>query len=189
MISAQKVNLNYNQKNLKTVLESITEQTGYTLAYSKEVVDLSDIVSINVANAELTQVLDQLLATRDIRYEIKDNKIYIANGSAKTLAETAGKSVQQNAAQVKGTISNENGEPIIGASIFVPGTSVGTISDVDGNFVLSVPIGSELEISYIGYLKQTFIITGPRIINVQLVEDVALLDELVVVGYGVQKKS
>ncbi|MDD3901038.1 MAG: TonB-dependent receptor [Dysgonamonadaceae bacterium] len=189
MIYAQKVNLNYNQKNLKTVLESITEQTGYTLAYSKEVVNLSDIVSINVTNAELTQVLDQLLSSRDIRYEIKDNKIFIANGSAKTSVATADKNVQQNNVQVKGKVTSENGEPIIGASIFVPGTSVGTISDVDGNFTLSVPTGSELEISYIGYLKQTFIITGPRIINVQLVEDIALLDELVVVGYGVQKKS
>src|SRR5690606_3877671 len=75
--SAQKVTLNFNGQNLRTVLESITEQTDYSLAFSKEAVDLSDAVSIRVTDAELSQVLNELLTPRNIGYEVRDNKIYI----------------------------------------------------------------------------------------------------------------
>ena len=90
-------------------------------------------------------------------------------------------------AQVTGVIVDETGEPIIGASILEKGTTNGTITDFDGNFVLNVAEGAMLEISYVGYASQT--LPAAATMNVVLKEDTEVLDEVVVVGYGVQKKS
>ncbi|MCW1734971.1 SusC/RagA family TonB-linked outer membrane protein [Anaerorudis cellulosivorans] len=187
--SAQKVSLDFNRKSLKTVLESITEQTGYTLAYSKEVVNLNERVTIRVADADLTQVLDELLLPRNIGYEIKDNKIYIFDLPAKKEASASQQNSQQNQVQIRGKVTDVNGEPIIGANIFVPGTTIGTISDLEGNYVLTVPRGSVVRFSYLGYVDQEFTVNEPTTLNVKMEEEAKTLEELVVIGYGVQKKS
>lgn len=88
---------------------------------------------------------------------------------------------------VKGTVKDANGEPIIGASVKVKGSTGGTVTDIDGNFTLDVPAGAELEISSIGYLKQ--IVKAKANVAIVLKDDSQTLDELVVVGYGVQKKE
>ena len=88
---------------------------------------------------------------------------------------------------IRGTVVDKNGEPVIGASILVKGTSNGTITDVDGNFTLNVSEGSVLQISYIGYVTQEVVTTG-RPLTVILEEDTQVLEEVVVVGFGVQKK-
>ena len=92
--------------------------------------------------------------------------------------------------KVSGTVVDATGEPIIGASVIVKGTSTGTVTDFNGNFtVTGVPANASIEISYIGYKSQTIAVAGKSTINVTLQEDNALLDEVVVVGYGVQRKS
>ena len=88
---------------------------------------------------------------------------------------------------VKGTVKDANGEPIIGASVKVKGSTGGTVTDIDGNFTLDVPAGAELEVSSIGYLKQ--IVKAKANVAIVLKDDSQTLDELVVVGYGVQKKE
>lgn len=184
---AQKVSLNYSQQSLRNVLQSISRQTGYTLAYSKEVVDLNDNVSIQVQNADVSVALAKLFAARNLSYEIKDKKIYIADNSPLRTTERA---VQQSDnVQLGGKVTDENGEPIIGASVAVPNTGIGTITDINGNYLLIIPRGSLLRFSYIGYVNQEFTITNQSVLNIQLQEDIASLDELVVIGYGVQKKS
>ena len=185
--SAQKVSLNFSSQNLRTVLESITEQTDHSLAFSKEAVDLSDNVTINVTDGELLEVLNDLLLPRNIGYEIRDNKIYIFDQPS-ALAANATQGQQQNVT-LSGSVIDETGEPITGANIIVPGTSIGTVTDFNGNYSLIIPQGSELRFSYIGYVDQIFTITNQTQLNVQLLEDSELLDELIVVGYGVQRKS
>ena len=92
--------------------------------------------------------------------------------------------------KVSGTVVDANGEPVIGASVIVKGTSNGTVTDLDGKFeVPNVPSGGRLEISYVGYKTQTIDVSGKSSFSVTLQEDNALLDEVVVVGYGVQRKS
>ena len=88
---------------------------------------------------------------------------------------------------VKGTVKDANGEPIIGASVKVKGSTGGTVTDIDGNFTLDAPAGAELEISSIGYLKQ--VVKAKANVAIVLKDDSQTLDELVVVGYGVQKKE
>ncbi len=187
LCSAQKVNLNFSQKSLRTVLESITEQTNYTLAFSKEAVDLSDIVTIRITDEELVQVLSQLLTPRHIGYEIRDNKIYIFDQPVPVNAVTRQTPPQE--VRLTGTVTDLNGEPIVGANIVVPGTTIGTVTNMDGAYSMILPQGSLLRFSYIGYLEQEYRITNQTVLNVQLSEDVGTLDELIVVGYGVQRKS
>lgn len=91
---------------------------------------------------------------------------------------------------VQGTVSDQNGEPIIGASVLVKGTTNGTITDLDGKYTLqNVPTNGTIEFSYVGYVTQDVAVAGKGVINVTLKEDTEVLDEVVVVGYGIQKKS
>ena len=90
---------------------------------------------------------------------------------------------------VRGTVTDMGGEPIIGANILVQGTSTGTVTDFDGNFLLQAPADGVLEISYIGYQPQEISINNQTVINIILQEDTELLDELVVIGYGTVRKD
>lgn len=119
LCSAQKVSLNFNGQSLRNVLESITEQTNHSLAFSKEVVDLSDAVSIRVTDTDMTQVLNQLLSPRNIGYEIRDNKIYIFEKPEANAPQ------QDQDVTIRGTVTDDLGELIIGANVVVPGSILG----------------------------------------------------------------
>ena len=125
-----------------------------------------------------------------MKYEIRDNKIFILyeapTGAIKTSATQ--QNLQQNQS-LSGLVTDTGGVPIIGANISIPGSTIGTITDVDGKFTLSVPRGSVLRFSYIGYNNQDIKITNQATVNVTLIEDVEMLDELVVVGYGSVKRG
>ncbi|HCA98305.1 MAG TPA: SusC/RagA family TonB-linked outer membrane protein, partial [Porphyromonadaceae bacterium] len=91
---------------------------------------------------------------------------------------------------VRGTVTDTSGEPLIGVTVQVKGTSVGTVTDIDGTFILSnVPSNATLEISYVGMASQSVAVNGRTTLNIVLQEDAETLDEVVVVGYGVQKKE
>ena len=96
--------------------------------------------------------------------------------------------VQQSVATVKGQVVDEKGEPIIGANVIVKGQSTGTITDIDGRFVLDTPKDAILQITYIGYVSQEVKVSGKKELNIILKEDTETLDEVVVVGYGTMKK-
>lgn len=105
-------------------------------------------------------------------------------------AQANGSNVQatQQVSTVRGTVVDQSGSPLIGVSILVKGTTTGTVTDFDGNFVLDVAKGKTLEISYVGYLTQSVVVSGSSI-HVVMKEDALNLEELVVVGYGLQKKA
>ncbi len=190
--SAQGINLEFNKENLKTVLEEVSEQSGYSLAYSKEVVDLNHTVTIKKSDSDLSEVLNELLLSRNLNYEIRDNKIFILNKTSKSpiISMSNDKQKQDQVhIQINGLVTDEIGEPIIGANISVPGTIIGTITNIDGKYSLSLPKGSYLLFSYIGFINQGFTIENQTLLNVQLREDIELLDEVVIIGYGSVKKS
>src|SRR5690606_10250439 len=90
---------------------------------------------------------------------------------------------------ITGTVTDQNGEPLPGVTVSVPGTTTGTATDLDGKYSLSVPEGSTLVFSFIGFESQSFEVGTRNVIDVVLIEDVSSLDEVVVVGYGTQRKS
>ena len=95
----------------------------------------------------------------------------------------------QNTINISGRVSSSIGEPMIGASIMVKGTTNGTITDLDGNFRIETSPTATLIISYVGYVTQEVQIAGRKSINIILKDDTGLLEEIVVVGYGTQKKE
>ena len=96
--------------------------------------------------------------------------------------------MQQNTVKVTGTVKDTNGEPIIGANVMVVGTATGVITDIDGNFMLEVPVGGKLQFSFIGYKEQVVSIKKGISLNIVLEEDSQMLGEVEVVAYGAQKK-
>ena len=115
--------------------------------------------------------------------------IPVTQAFAESIRETAAMNVVQQQKSVKGTVVDTTGEPVIGANIKAKGTDTGTITDLDGNFSLVIPASAKLEVSFIGYVTQVVSVPANGIVNVTLAEDSKLLDEVVVVGYGTQKKA
>lgn len=180
---AQKVTMNLQQVKLEIVFQEITKQTGLTVAYSRPTVDPGKIVSVDAKGEELASVLQRLFDGTDITFEIGKQKIFLNKHSVekKDVGRTK---------RVSGLVVDVNGEPVIGASVVVKGTSNGTITDLDGQYVLdNVPVDATLDISYIGYTTQTLKANDKSLAHITMKEDTKVLDEVVVVGYGVAKKS
>ena len=181
---AQQVSVTVNNAKVKTVLNSIADQTGLSLAYSAQVVDLNRKVSLNFVNTEVSEVLNAMFGNTAIGYEIKDGKIYLFKAAERTTALA-----NQQKKIITGTVVDPNGEAVIGANVLVKGTTNGTITDMDGKFSLEVPEGAMLLVSYIGYGDYETKVGNQSNLSITLKEDSKALDELVVVGYGTMKKK
>ena len=181
---AQKVTINLQNVKLEKVFDAITKQTGLSVAYSRPTVNPDQNVSISATNEELGDVLKRLFAGTNVAFEIGEEKIYLKDGKT-----SSNGSQQVKKKNVSGVIVDTNGEPVIGASVLVKGTTNGTITDMDGKFTINdVPENSTLDISYIGYKTMTLKATDKNLSRLVLHEDTEVLDEVVVVGYGVQRK-
>lgn len=181
---AQQVSVTVSNAKVKTVLNSISDQTGLSLAYSAQVVDLNRKVSLNFVNTEVSEVLNAMFGNTAIGYEIKDGKIYLFKAAERTTALA-----NQQKKIITGTVVDSNGEAVIGANVLVKGTTNGTITDIDGKFSLEVPEGAMLLVSYIGYGDYETKVGNQSNLSITLKEDSQALDELVVVGYGTMKKK
>ncbi len=181
--SAQKVSIALDNVKVETVLSAISQQTGLSMAYSKQIVNLNRRISIHVTDVELNQALDKLVSGTNLNYEVKNGKIYLFE---KKSTET---STTQQKRKITGTVTDQSGEVIIGANVVEKGTSNGTISDADGNFTLEISGKEPLVISYIGYNMQEVTVTNQTNLNIRLVEDTKMIDEVVVIGYGQQRRS
>lgn len=182
-VSAQIVSVSAKNTKVENVLESITKQTGLSIAYSKQIVNLDRRIDIDLDNADLSTVLDKIIAGTQLDYEVKNGKIYLFEKGSN---ETA--SVTQQKKTITGLVVDNYGETVIGANVVEKGTTNGTTTDFDGRFSLSVAENATLEVSYIGYMPQNISVSGKTSVNITLTEDTQLLEEVVVVGYGVQKK-
>ncbi len=182
--SAQKVSISLNNVKVEKILSTITKQTGLSVAYSKQIVNLDRRMSIQVEDADVAQVLEKLVADTNLSYEIRNNKIYLFEKRS----ETSAPAVLQQKKQISGTVTDTKGEPIIGANVVIKGTTTGTITDIDGHFDFEVPSGAVLQVSYIGYKSSEVPVNNQNLLAIQLREDQQALEEIVVVGYGVQKK-
>jgi TonB-linked SusC/RagA family outer membrane protein len=168
---------------LEKVLEAISKQTGKSFSYSRPVINPDAKVSISVKNEELSTVLAQIIDTESVEIEITDKKIFL-----KPFQKKAAPTFTNEIKRITGTISDVSGETIIGASVAVKGTSVGTVTDVNGRFSIDAPAGATLLVSYIGYVPQETKLGESSNVQIVIKEDNQSLDEVVVVGYGTQKK-
>lgn len=174
----QKVRLSGNGLSLRAAFEQIEKQTNMSVDYDAKIIDTSRLVPQVSGETSVNDLMKVLLNNTGCTFTIQGSHILISR-----------QTVTENKNKVTGFITDERGDPVIGASVLEKGTSNGTITDLDGKFVLEVSSGSALSVSFIGYQPQTVNIDGRKEINITLREDMEQLDEVVVVGYGTQKKS
>ncbi|WP_299233405.1 TonB-dependent receptor [uncultured Bacteroides sp.] len=176
------VSINMKNQTVKEVLNEIENTTEYSFFYNNSHVDLNRKVSVDVSNADILEVLDDMFAGTNVSYTVKDKSIVF---SVKEQSPV----VSQNEKKITGTIVDPTGLPIIGANVMVKGTTNGTITDMDGKFALNVPAGAVLQISYIGYANQEVKVGNSSNLSITLNEDTQALEEVVVVGYGSMRKK
>lgn len=178
---SQTARLTLQVKNgtISEVIKEIEKQSEYTFVYNINEVDLNKTVSVSAKNKLITEILERLFNDNSLGYKISDRHIalYKKNG------------LQQQSFVVSGVVTDESGVPIIGANVVEKGTTNGIVTDLNGKYALNVRKGAVLLISYVGYVAKEVTIVNQRILNIELREDNQNLDEVVVVGYGVQKKS
>lgn len=183
---AQSVSKVFKNTPLKTVLKEVEAQTGFSIIYEKDQIDGNKAVTATFEQTPIKDVMSKILE-QSLDFSIQNKMITIF------LKQNKSAGVQTTSERPKkkytGVILDASGESIIGASVSVKGnTSQGTITDFDGNFSIDVPVGSTLHISYIGYLPQDIKLGDNTSLDIVLKENTQILDEVVVVGYGVQNK-
>ena len=181
------ISIEMNNATVEEVLNEIEMNSGYHFLYNNQLIDVDRKVSVKADADNIESVLHDLFDGTNVAYKIVNKQIVLGPKQNLSVAEIA--TVTQTKV-IKGNVVDKSGEPIIGANIRVKGTTVGTITDIDGNFTLNVEGNAEtIEISYIGYKAQSVSLQGKKDISIVLQEDTEVLDEVVVVGYGVQNKQ
>lgn len=185
-----RLNLKLNDVNLEQVILTIKKQSEFRFFYSTEEVQKVKNLTVNLENVTAEEVLDNCLKGTDLTYEIVHKAIIIKAlpKAGKTNSPTPVEQPQTK--QLKGTVKDASKQPIPGATVIIKGTSVGTITDFDGNFTLDAPVNSEiLSVSFVGYATQEHKIGSSSVFNIVLEEVTVGVEEVVVVGYGQQKKE
>ena len=179
--------LSMQQTTVGTIINTITKQTGYEFSYEESILDnVLTKINVEAKNESIENILKEVFSSASISYKVEENRIYLKEENTNKLSNTT--KTQQNEKTIRGTVVDANNIAIIGANIIQKGTSNGTVTDIDGNFTLTLPSNSEIEVTYIGYMMQTINVANKSTFNIILKEDTQTLDEVVVVGYGVQKK-
>jgi TonB-linked SusC/RagA family outer membrane protein len=191
----KKVSVSLNNTSLQSVLNYLQKNDNIKFIYSNSAINVNQQVSVNADNLTLKAVLDQLLNSNGITYEVMKDRIILgkANGApAAVNASPVTEVVTNNVAAipVTGKVVDQTGQTVIGASVLEKGTNNGTTTDINGNFKLNVTNeNAVLVIAYIGFNSQEIAVGSQTVINVTLVENVTKLNEVVVVGYGTQKRG
>jgi TonB-linked SusC/RagA family outer membrane protein len=181
----KKVTLHAVNEPLANVLADLSKQTDYKFFYSDNVTDPSMKVTINVSDQPLKDVLEQIFKGKNIGFQLKNKQILLFRKNQ--VSDPNGEN--RDSKNISGTITDDKGESIIGANVIIKDTGKGTITDVDGRYRLDVPLHSVLQISYIGYETREIAVGSSSVVNVRLKESNKSLEEVVVIGFGTQKKK
>lgn len=181
---SQKITLQGDNLSVKDYLNTIEKQTEYLFIYDAGV-NVNKKISVNMVGKSIKEVLDNFSALLGLNYSQKGSYIVLSSHKIK---ETSASLVDRQKKTITGVVTDEMGEPIIGANVIEKGTTNGIITDIDGKFTLEVAPGAVVQVSYIGYNTQEVKIGNQSALAIRLVEDTQALSEVVVVGYGVQRK-
>ncbi|MGX5689154.1 TonB-dependent receptor [Arcticibacter tournemirensis] len=184
--SAQKITITDRSTSLQELFKEIRKQGGYDFLYNED--DLRKIkkISVNVKNMDVSQVLQSALSGLPLKYSIKDKIVMISREEETALEKIIDVFSKVN---VRGKVTDEKNQPLIGATVKVKGTSKGSATNEEGNFYLpNLDEKAVLVVSYTGFVSQEIAVNGRTELTIVLKEDQAQLSEVVVVGYGTQKK-
>lgn len=181
--------ISVQDQSVKEVFDYIEQHSEFIIFYLDETIDVNRKVSVNLKGQRVESILEQLFKNTDVTYTINDRQILLSKRKTeiKTIPVIAISQQQKN--MVTGVVLDPHGMPVIGANILVKGTTNGTITDMDGKFSLDVDKDAILVVSYIGFASQEIKVGNQTKLSISLKEDSEALDELVVVGYGTQKKA
>lgn len=179
-VNAQQISLDVKNKSIRDVLKIIESQSNYRFFYNDLYSGLNNTISLKTENNSVPELLGQIFDKQQFNFKILENKMVVI----------APRELMQQQ-KITGTITDAlNGEPIIGANILIEGTTIGVVTDVYGKFSLDISkTDAILVVSYLGYNSERVTVGRQSIMDVKLVPDVTKLDEIVVIGYGTQKKG
>jgi TonB-linked SusC/RagA family outer membrane protein len=184
---AQKARVTIKQRDVKleTVLNEIENQTDYLFLYNGNQIDASKKVTVHVKNMPVNELLTELFSTSTVKYVMEGTHIVLLADES-----VVANAVFRQTLTIKGTVIDAEGMPLPGVNVIVKGTITGVVTDGSGNYSINVPNEQAvLQFSFVGFATQETIVSGQRIVNITLSEDTQLIDEVVVVGYGVQKRA
>ena len=167
------------------LINQIEQQTDYLVVFRNREVDTNRAITVRKKSGKIISYLEDAFKGTDITYEFDNKYILLLKKNSTDKSEL----INQQSRIITGVVTDANGEPIPGANVVIKGTTTGTVTDFNGNYTLEVPQGAVLQISYIGYLTKEITVGNNKSANVSLTEDMQSIDEVVVVGYGTQKKG
>lgn len=176
----------FENAKIEDVLNYIKSKSNYSIVYTKGLFSDAKVVSLTNRSITLKQLLDEVLVRNSFLYEIRNQVIVIRKGESMT---DEGEGVLD---QIEGAVYSSDGEPLAGATILIKGTNKGVVTDIDGHFELknsNIKKGSTLTISYIGNKTKEIILKGQSTLNITMQEDIASIEEVVVMGYSSKKSS
>jgi TonB-linked SusC/RagA family outer membrane protein len=171
-----RISINKGDVTVREALKEVEKQSKLSVAYNESKIDGDRLIHAGITNLPLEEALDAILAETGFSYRLKDEYIVIVPQKK----ETAGKSIS-------GRIVDEADEPLAGATIGIPGSKTGTVTDSEGNFTLSVVPGSTLLVSYLGYASQEITVDGRNMYSVKMSPDVKMLETVVVTALGIKR--
>lgn len=188
------ITLQVRNGDLKAVLKDIEKQTQLSFSYQKDVISPNEKVNADIYKETVESALHKILAPRNIKYQVlKNNHVILTKEEAKGdvgRAPVVEKGIMEQT--ITGTVKDEKGEGLPGVSILVKGTQKGTLTDVNGSFTLLLQDqdrNATLVFSYVGYISQEIVVGTQTNLTITLLNDEKALEEVVVVGYGTQKKT
>ncbi|KAF5072403.1 TonB-dependent receptor SusC [anaerobic digester metagenome] len=187
------IELRSNSVTVSQLISEIEKQTDYLVVYSNREVNTSRTVSLKNKSDKVSEYLNQTFSGTDIGYDFEKNYIVLSKKAQQTASTITNlvQTLQQQGKTVRGTVTDSNGEPVIGATIIVKDNpSQGTVTDIDGNFILSnLPENTVLQITYVGMKPQDISVGNQTTLNITMEEDAIGLQEVVAIGYGSQKRE
>ncbi len=179
-----RLTLNFQDVSIENVLDEIENQSEFYFLYNQKLVDTERKVNVQISKKKIWEALDQLFAETTTTYVVMDRQIVLSPEEFFTDVKAALQS-----RTITGTILDSYGEPLIGATIFIKGTTTGAVTDLEGKYSISAPDDATLVFSYVGYLTQEIEVGNQSIIDISLGVDVLGIEEVVVVGYGTMRRS
>lgn len=177
-----RIPISLSNASIEQVLNMIEESSEYVFLYNDKTIQKNRIVSVSNKSGNITEILSEMFRGTDVTYTIVDKQIILSTNKINV--------AQQNTPiTISGVVKDAQGEPLIGVNVKVKGGTSGAITDLDGRFSLPVEKGDVLEFSYVGYSAKAVTVTGSQRLTIELLEDTAILDEVVVTALGIKKEA
>jgi TonB-linked SusC/RagA family outer membrane protein len=176
-----KLSLDFSKTKLVDVLDEIEERSEFFFLYNENLVDTEREVTLSIENKKVDEILEQLFLGTDVVYTITDRKIILAPSFLSAN--------EQERKSISGKVTDDAGQPLPGVTVIIKGTTNGTVTNMDGNYsITNIPEGTILRFSFVGMLSQEIVVSNQTAIDVILANDAIGIEEVVAVGYGVQKR-